>query len=76
MSWDEKEDQRTYYVVQNDEEQYSIWLADRSIPNGWRVAGMKGTKTECLAQIGELWTDMRPLSLRKKMEEALAGSVN
>jgi MbtH protein len=74
MSWEEKEDDRTYCVVQNDEEQYSIWLADLSIPNGWRVAGRQGTKAECLAQIEEIWTDMRPLSLRKMMDEASANS--
>lgn len=33
-------------------------------------AGKEGTKAECLEYIKEIWTDMRPLSLRKKMEEA------
>ena len=61
-------------VVVNDEEQYSIWLADRELPLGWRDAGKQGTREECLAYIEEVWTDMRPLSLRKKMEEDAAKS--
>ncbi|MEW2500980.1 MbtH family protein [Amycolatopsis sp. NPDC047767] len=61
------EDTTTYRVVVNDEEQYSIWSAAREIPAGWREAGVTGTKDECLAHIDEVWTDMRPLSLRRAM---------
>ncbi|MER7009468.1 MbtH family NRPS accessory protein [Dactylosporangium sp. NPDC000555] len=57
-----------YDVVLNDEEQYSIWTADDEPPPGWRRAGFRGPKAECLAHIDEVWTDMRPLSLRKFME--------
>jgi MbtH protein len=64
MSADE-DDTRSYCVVRNDEDQYSIWPATRSIPDGWHEAGRKGTKTECLAYIGEVWTDIRPLSARR-----------
>jgi MbtH protein len=58
-----------YEVVVNHEEQYSIWPADRKLPLGWRGVGKSGLKPDCLAYIKEVWTDMRPLSLRKKMEE-------
>lgn len=58
-----------YDVVMNHEEQYSIWQKEREIPNGWKTVGKSGTKDECLAYIKEVWTDMRPLSLRKKMEQ-------
>jgi MbtH protein len=68
-SSDEREDTTIYQVVVNHEEQYSIWPADRELPLGWSAAGKTGTKAECLAYIEEVWTDMRPLSLRKKMEE-------
>jgi MbtH protein len=68
MSTDD-EDNRPYKVVVNHEEQYSIWFADREAPAGWREVGKSGTKAECLAHIKEVWTDMRPLSLRKQMEE-------
>ncbi|MBV8135776.1 MAG: MbtH family NRPS accessory protein [Deltaproteobacteria bacterium] len=51
----------------NHKEQYSIWPADRPNPPGWRDAGREGLKPECLAYIKEVWTDMRPLSLRRQM---------
>jgi MbtH protein len=56
-----------YKVVVNHEEQYSIWPAKREVPAGWRDVGKTGTREECLAHIKEIWTDMRPLSLRVKM---------
>jgi MbtH protein len=59
-----------YTVLINDEEQYSIWHADREPPNGWKPVGKTGTKEECMAYIQEVWTDMRPLSLRKQMGDA------
>lgn len=62
-----EDDKTIYQVVLNHEEQYSIWPADRDNPLGWRNAGKSGLKDECLAYIEEIWTDMRPLSLRKKM---------
>jgi len=68
MSRDEEDDERIYKVVVNHEEQYSIWPADRENALGWRDVGKSGPKAECLAYIKEVWTDMRPLSLRKKME--------
>ena len=58
-----------YTVVVNHEEQYSIWPVDRELPLGWQKGGREGSKEECLTYIEEVWTDMRPLSLRKKMEE-------
>ncbi len=67
---DQEEDTRTYKVVVNHEEQYSIWFDDRDIPAGWRDVGVTGSKAECLAHIEKVWTDMRPLSLRKEMGEA------
>ena len=69
MNTEEQEDNTIYKVVVNHEEQYSIWPADRENPLGWRDAGKSGSKEECLAYIKEVWTDMRPLSLRQKMED-------
>jgi MbtH protein len=62
-----EQDQIVYKVVINHEEQYSIWPADRENPLGWRDAGKQGLKQECLDYIKEVWTDMRPLSVRKHM---------
>jgi MbtH protein len=63
-----EQDQIVYKVVVNHEEQYSIWPADRENPLGWREVGKQGLKQECLDHIKEIWTDMRPPSLRKQME--------
>jgi MbtH protein len=73
MPINDDEDIRTYIVVVNHEEQYSLWLADKTIPLGWAQVGKSGTKAECLAFVEEVWTDMRPLSLRKHMESRPQG---
>jgi len=70
MATELEEDTTIYKVVINHEEQYSIWPADRENPLGWRDAGKAGPKAECLAYVDEVWTDMRPLSLRKQMGDA------
>jgi MbtH protein len=62
-----------YKVVVNQEEQYSIWSAERDNPLGWQNCDKKGTKEACLAYIGEVWKDMRPLSLRLSMEDRSEG---
>jgi MbtH protein len=69
---DQRTEQTAYRVVMNDEEQYSIWPADREVPAGWRQEGTVGAKSECLARIEEVWTDMRPLSLRRRMDAQAA----
>jgi MbtH protein len=62
------EPEQQFTVVVNHEEQYSIWRTDQPVPAGWREAGTVGTKDECLAHVREVWTDMRPLSLRRQMD--------
>jgi len=69
---EEREDHTIYKVLVNHEQQYSIWPADRDNPLGWRDVGTVGPKPECLAYIKEVWTDMRPLSLQKKMATSAA----
>jgi MbtH protein len=54
-----------FIVVTNHEEQYSIWPAGREIPNGWREDGVSGSKSDCLEHIAQVWTDLRPLSVRR-----------
>ncbi|GAA2037723.1 MbtH family NRPS accessory protein [Catenulispora yoronensis] len=66
------EDTREYAVVINHEEQYSIWPTGRELPNGWTEVGVRGPKRDCLDHIDQVWTDMRPLSLRKAMAAAQA----
>lgn len=62
-------DAMTYKVVVNHEEQFSIWPVGRAMPRGWWDAGRTGTRAECLAYVEQVWTDMRPLSLRQRMEQ-------
>ena len=57
----------SYQVLINDEEQYSLWPADHEVPAGWRPVGKEGSKQECMAYVDEVWTDMRPRSLREQM---------
>jgi MbtH protein len=59
-------DDQRFCVVINGEEQYSVWPVGRDIPAGWRAEGFEGVKQECLAHIDEVWTDMRPASLRRR----------
>jgi MbtH protein len=70
MDREDREDTTIYKVVVNHEEQYSIWPAHRESPLGWREVGKSGAREECLAYIKEVWTDIRPLSLRKRLEDA------
>lgn len=70
MALEEDIDNTVYKVVVNHEEQYSIWPDYKDCPNGWMPVGKPGSKAECLAYIKEVWTDMRPLSLRKQMAAA------
>lgn len=69
MDADEPADTRVYYVVVNEEEQYSIWPKDRKVPDGWQETGVTGAIEVCLQHIEAIWTDMRPLSLRRLMDD-------
>ena len=68
MAADEKDDTTPYVVLMNIEEQYSLMPKSIAVPNGWKVV-KEGTRAECGAYVNEVWTDMRPLSLRKHMAE-------
>ncbi len=63
-----QQDDANYKVVINHEEQYSIWPAERANPAGWRDEGKVGPKADCLSHIDQVWTDMRPLSVRTAMQ--------
>jgi MbtH protein len=67
MQHEDQEDS-VYTVVINSEEQYSIWPESKPVPAGWRETGKTGDKKDCLEWIKEVWTDMRPLSVRRAME--------
>jgi MbtH protein len=66
---DELVDESEYAVVINDEEQYSMLPAGVPLPGGWRFTGFRGTEQECIEHVDAVWTDMRPLSLRRAMSD-------
>ena len=68
MSSDEPFD--SYVVVVNDEDQYSIWPSSKPVPAGWSAVGDTRAREECLSDIQRTWVDMRPRSLRQRMEQA------
>jgi MbtH protein len=74
MYHDDQDDTTVFKVVINHEEQYSIWPAARDNPPGWTDVGRAGTKADCLAYINEVWSDMRPLSLRQAMAREAGGA--
>jgi MbtH protein len=69
MDTDDQDADTVYVVLVNDEEQYSLWLKDQPIPRGWRGTGREGTRQQCGDYVREVWTDMRPLSLRRNMSQ-------
>jgi MbtH protein len=69
MSWTEEIDSTLYNVLVNHAEQYTYWPKDRELPMGWKETGFHGNKQACLDYIEEVWTDMQPLDIRKKMKE-------
>jgi MbtH protein len=69
MSDNPQESKATHHVLINDEEQYSLWPLGKQIPLGWRAVGKEGTEEECVRYVDEVWTDMRPRSLRVRMEQ-------
>jgi MbtH protein len=62
------DDNARYEVLRNDEDQYSLWPAGHDVPSGWQQVGKEGTKEECSEYVDQVWTDMRPLSLRRRMD--------
>jgi MbtH protein len=66
-------DDQEYIVLTNDEGQFSLWPSFRETPDGWTIVGPRGQRSECLSWIDRMWTDMRPLSLIRRMEEDVVG---
>jgi MbtH protein len=56
----------TFFVLVNNEDQYSLWPSFADVPAGWRVVH-EGNRRACLDHVEHHWTDMRPASLRAAM---------
>ncbi|HKF09430.1 MAG TPA: MbtH family protein [Xanthobacteraceae bacterium] len=59
-----------YHVLINEEGQYSLWPSFVDVPNGWTIIHKSDSRAACLELINRNWTDMRPKSLIKSMEES------
>ncbi len=68
MPTTDADDSTAFRVLVNDEDQHSLWPAHLDVPAGWRPEGFEGTRDECTAHVDEVWTDMRPRSLRERMD--------
>jgi MbtH protein len=71
----DEDEEWEYDVVINDEEQYSIWPVQLTCPDGWHKVGVRGDKQACLAHVEQVWTDMRPKTLRDQMAIAAGTSA-
>lgn len=72
MVHDARRESTVYKVVVNDEEQFSIWPAHRANPPGWHDEGTVGHRDACLDHIERVWTDMRPRSVRRQLDDTSA----
>ncbi len=59
-------DDLVFNVVANQEEQYSIWPDYKPLPLGGRKTGFSGLKKDCRAHIDQVWTEVRPKSVRER----------
>jgi MbtH protein len=64
-----EDDTLSFFVLVNEEGQYSLWPDSREIPAGWNAVGPHGPRRECLDWIERTWTDMRPASLVRQMND-------
>jgi MbtH protein len=69
MYADDDDALQSYVVLINDEEQYSLWLSHKDIPAGWKSVGVSGSKTECMEYVDKVWTDITPLSVRRRLAQ-------
>jgi MbtH protein len=69
MSTDDQDRIGSYTVLVNEEEQHSLWPSHKPIPAGWRSVGIHGPKADCLEYIERNWTDITPLSVRKRLAQ-------
>ena len=59
----------TFIVLVNDEGQYSLWPIFVDVPAGWNSVHEPASRQVCLDYINQTWTDMRPRSLVKQMDQ-------
>jgi uncharacterized protein YbdZ (MbtH family) len=62
------DDNGSFLVLANDEEQHSLWPVFADVPAGWRVVYGEADRAACLDYIEQNWPDIRPKSLRERLE--------
>ncbi|MEV4516214.1 MbtH family protein [Dactylosporangium sp. NPDC049525] len=68
----------TFFVLVNDEEQHSLWPTFAAVPAGWRIVFGENGQTqrqECMDYVERHWTDLRPKSLRDSMAQDAAAAA-
>jgi MbtH protein len=59
----------SFFVLVNDENQHSLWPAFAEVPDGWRVVFGESARKDCIDYVEENWTDLRPQSLIDDMNK-------
>ncbi|MGI5272900.1 MbtH family protein [Nonomuraea sp. CA-218870] len=54
----------SFLVLVNAEEQHSLWPSAFPVPSGWRVASGPASRAESLEYVERNWSDIRPASVR------------
>jgi glycopeptidolipid biosynthesis protein len=63
----------SFFVLVNNEEQHSLWPAFADVPAGWRVVCGEADRAARLDYIEQNWTDRWPKSLRERLAAGGAG---
>ena len=64
------DDNGSFFVLVNDEEQHSLWPTFADVPAGWRVVYGAADRAACLDFIEQNWTD---ITAEESAREAGAG---
>jgi uncharacterized protein YbdZ (MbtH family) len=63
------DDNGRFYVLVNDEEQFSLWPVFAEVPAGWRIVHGEASRAECVDYVDQNWTDIRPKTLRERLAQ-------
>jgi uncharacterized protein YbdZ (MbtH family) len=64
-----EDENASYHVLVNGEGQHSLWPSFKEVPEGWTIALASDSRAACLEYINQHWTDMRPNSLVRRMNQ-------
>ncbi|MEE1929012.1 MbtH family protein [Streptomyces sp. TRM 70351] len=64
-----EDEDASYLVLVNDENQHSLWPAFIGVPEGWSTVHGEDSRAACLEYVEQNWTDIRPASLLASLGE-------